>query len=145
MDSMKQPVSSGSDGNPRYAGVDERKRKRMISNKESARRSRIRKQQHVESLISQVAQLQNENKLIEVKINNVADVYIGLAIENNVMRAQLSELTDRLRSLNSVLQIAEEVVGYAVDIPEIPDALLEPWQLPCPMQTVAAPASMFQC
>jgi seryl-tRNA synthetase len=142
---MKQPASSGSDGNPRHAGVDERKRKRMISNKESARRSRIRKQQHVESLISQVTQLQNENKFIEEKINNVADVYIGLAIENNVMRAQLSELTDRLRSLNSVLQIAEEVVGYAVDIPEIPDALLEPWQLPCPMQTVAAPSSMFQC
>lgn len=122
-----------------------RKRKRMISNKESARRSRIRKQQHVESLIRQVTQLQNENKFIEEKINNIADVYIGLAIENNVMRAQLSELTDRLRSLNSVLQIAEEVVGYAVDIPEIPDALLEPWQLPCPMQTVAAPSSMFQC
>jgi seryl-tRNA synthetase len=142
---MKQPASSGSDGNPRHAGVDERKRKRMISNKESARRSRIRKQQHVESLIRQVTQLQNENKFIEEKINNVADVYIGLAIENNVMRAQLSELTDRLRSLNSVLQIAEEVVGYAVDIPEIPDALLEPWQLPCPMQTVAAPSSMFQC
>lgn len=142
---MKQPASSGSDGNPRHAGVDERKRKRMISNKESARRSRIRKQQHVESLIRQVTQLQNENKFIEEKINNIADVYIGLAIENNVMRAQLSELTDRLRSLNSVLQIAEEVVGYAVDIPEIPDALLEPWQLPCPMQTVAAPSSMFQC
>lgn len=105
----------------------------------------MRKQQHVEGLISQVTQLQNENRLIEEKTNSVANVYIGIASQNNVLRAQLAELTDRLRALNTVLQIAEEVVGYAVDIPEIPDALLEPWQLPCPMQTVAAPASMFQC
>ncbi|KAE9464143.1 hypothetical protein C3L33_03973, partial [Rhododendron williamsianum] len=145
MDSVKQMASSGSDGNPQYAGVDDRKRKRMKSNRESARRSRMRKQQHVEGLISQVTQLQNENRLIEEKTNSIANVYIGIASQNNVMRAQLAELTDRLRALNTVLQIAEEVVGYAVDIPEIPEALLEPWQLPCPMQTVAAPASMFRC
>ncbi|XP_052180329.1 bZIP transcription factor 53 [Diospyros lotus] len=144
MASMKQPPSSGSEGDPRYAGVDERKRKRMISNRESARRSRMRKQQQMEGLIGQLNQLQNENKLIEEKISGVANTYIGLASENNVLRAQLAELADRLRSLNSVLQIAEEVGGFAIDIPEIPNALLEPWQLPCPMQPVGASAGMFE-
>lgn len=141
MDSTK--ASSGSDRDPRYAGVlDERKRKRMISNRDSARRSRMKKQQHVDGLTTQMTQLQSENNLIADQINAVANMYVGLESENNVLRAQLAELTDRLRSLNSVLQIAEEVSGLAMDIPEIPDALLEPWQLPCPMQTSA---SMFQC
>lgn len=138
---MKQPASLGSDGDAtRYAGVDDRKRKRMISNRESARRSRAKKQHLVEALTSQVAQLQNENKVIEEKINGVADMYVGMASQNNVLRAQLSELADRLRSLNTVLQIAEEVSGFEMDIPEIPEMLLEPWQLPCPAST-----SMFQC
>ncbi|KAL6978307.1 hypothetical protein U1Q18_019976 [Sarracenia purpurea var. burkii] len=145
MASMKQTSNSGSDGDPRYAGMDERKRKRMISNRESAKRSRMRKQQHLQTLISQVTQLQNENSLIEEKINGATNMYVVLASQNNVLRAQLAELTDRLCSLNSVLQIAEEVSGLAMDIPEIPDTLLEPWQFPCPIQPVSAPASMFQC
>ncbi|GFY98663.1 hypothetical protein Acr_13g0000640 [Actinidia rufa] len=107
MASTKQAVSAGSDGNPCYAGVDERKRKRMISNRESARRSRMRKQQHVEGLTGQVTQLENEKKFMEDKINSVSSMYIGLVSQNNVLRAQLAELTDRLISLNSVLQIAE--------------------------------------
>ncbi|XAR58377.1 hypothetical protein NMG60_11013759 [Bertholletia excelsa] len=142
---MASAASSGSDCDPRYVGLDERKRKRMISNRESARRSRMRKQQHLDDLIGQVTQLQNDNKLVEDKINGVADMYIGIASQNNVLRAQLAELTDRLRSLNSVLQIAAEVSGLAMDIPEIPEALLEPWQLPCPVQPVAAHENMFQC
>ncbi|GMP87484.1 hypothetical protein CsSME_00039835 [Camellia sinensis var. sinensis] len=145
MASTKQPVSPGSDEDLRYAGVDERKRKRMISNRESARRSRMKKQQHLDGLISQVTQLQNGNKLIEQKVNKVDNMYIKLVSQNNVLRAQLVELTDRLCSLNSVLRVAEEVSGFAIDIPEIPDTLLEPWQLPCSVQTVAASANMFQC
>ena len=105
----------------------------------------MRKQQHVEGLTGQVTQLENEKKIMEDKINSVSSMYIGLVSQNNVLRAQLAELTDRLISLNSVLQIAEEVSGLAMDIPEIPEMMLEPWQLPCPMQPVAASASMFQC
>ncbi|CAK9152905.1 unnamed protein product [Ilex paraguariensis] len=134
MASTQQQASSGS---------DERKRKRMISNRESAKRSRVRKQQRLDELISQVSQLQNENNLITQNINNATQMYLGAASDNNVLRAQLSELTDRLRSLNSVLQIAEEVSGLALDIPELPDTLLEPWQLPCPIQPITASSDMF--
>lgn len=105
----------------------------------------MKKQQHLGGLISQVTQLQNGNKLIEQKVNKVDNMYIKLVSQNNVLRAQLVELTDRLCSLNLVLRVAEEVSGFAIDIPEIPDTLLEPWQLPCPVQTVAASANMFQC
>uniref|UniRef100_A0A5B6ZFZ2 Putative common plant regulatory factor 6 n=1 Tax=Davidia involucrata TaxID=16924 RepID=A0A5B6ZFZ2_DAVIN len=144
MASVQQQTSSGSDGDPRNAMVDKRKRKRMLSNRESARRSRMKKQQHLDDLINQASQLQNENNLISQRIDVATQMYIGVASDNNVLRAQLTELTERLHAMNSVLHIAEEVSGIAMDIPELPDTLLEPWQLPCPVQPITASANMFQ-
>ncbi|EYU46806.1 hypothetical protein ABFS83_04G007400 [Erythranthe nasuta] len=137
MSSKQQPTSPGSD-------MDERKRKRKLSNRESARRSRMRKQQHLDEMIAQETQIQEENKKLRQMIDSASQLYINFASDNNVLRAQVTELTDRLRSLNSVLQIASEVSGLAFDIPDIPDTLLEPWQLPCPIQPIAASADMFQ-
>lgn len=139
-----QPLSSGSGEDPKYANMDDKKRKRMISNRESARRSRLRKQQHQDELIVQVTKLQSENAEINQKINAASQMYVAVESDNNVLRAQLMELTDRLRSLNSVLQIVEEVSGLAMDIPEIPDTLMEPWQLPCPVQPIMANSDVFQ-
>lgn len=102
----------------------------------------MRKQQQLDELISQVTQLKTENAIIAQKIDASSQVYIAVESENNVLRAQIMELTDRLRSLNSVLQIVEEVSGLAMDIPEIPENLLEPWQLPCPVQQIP---NAFQC
>lgn len=105
----------------------------------------MKKQQHVDELFSQVSQLQNQNKLIMQKINEATDMFVAVASDNNILRAQLSELTDRLCSLNSVLHIVEEVSGLAMDIPELPDTLMEPWQLPCPIQPITTSANMFHC
>lgn len=135
--SKNQPTSPGSD-------VDERKRKRKLSNRESARRSRVRKQQHLDELIGQEQKLVDENKKLREMIDGASQLYLNFASDNNVLRAQLAELTDRLRSLNSVLQIASEVSGLAFDIPDIPETLLEPWQLPCPVQPISASADLFQ-
>ncbi|XP_070043851.1 bZIP transcription factor 53 [Nicotiana tomentosiformis] len=143
MASIQQPASSGSDGQ-RYAMNDDRKRKRMESNRESARRSRMRKQQHLEELMSQMTQLQNQNVLWREKIDAVGRNYLTLDAENNVLRAQMAELTERLDSLNSLARFWADANGLAVDIPEIPDTLLEPWQLPCPIQPITASANMFQ-
>ncbi|KAL1832998.1 hypothetical protein ACET3Z_002649 [Daucus carota] len=143
MASGQNQVSSGSDGDLRYAAFDEKKRKRMISNRESARRSRMKKQQHVDKLIAEMSELQSQNKVVMQKINEVTDKFVGVSSENNVLRAQLSELTDRLYSLNSVLHMVEEVSGLAMDIPQLPDTLMEPWQLPCPAQPITTSANMF--
>lgn len=124
--------------------MDEKKRKRMISNRESARRSRMRKQQHQDELLTQATKLKSENAEIAKKINAASQMYVAVESDNNVLRAQMMELTDRLRSLNSVLQIVEDVSGFAMDIPEIPDALMEPWQLPCPSLPIMATSDVFQ-
>lgn len=137
---------SGSDVGHTNVGIDERKRKRMESNRLSAQRSRMKKQKQVEDLIGQVTQLQNANVELVERINVTTQSYVDVESRNNVLRAQVMELTDRLRSLNSVLQIVEEVSGLAIDIPEIPEPLMEqPWQVPIPIQPILANADMFQC
>ncbi|XWS31819.1 hypothetical protein CRYUN_Cryun23aG0109000 [Craigia yunnanensis] len=144
MASVQRPASS-SDSDPRYANIDERKRKRMLSNRESARRSRMRKQKQLEDLVNEVSALQKDNSQLSERINVTTQRYIEMESANNVLRAQAMELTERLQSLNSVLHIVEEVSGYAVDIPEILDPQLKPWQLPCLIQPIMASADMFEC
>lgn len=99
----------------------------------------------MDELIGQQSTLEEENKKLMKMIDDASQLYINFASENNVLRAQVMELTDRLRSLNSVIEIASEVSGLALDIQDIPDALLEPWQLPCAIQPIPANANVFHC
>ncbi|KAI9182417.1 hypothetical protein LWI28_025171 [Acer negundo] len=141
MSSIQKQASSSSDGCP---NIDDRKRKRMISNRESARRSRMRKQKQMEGLVNETSQLESGNAMLKQNIDAARQRYIEMESANNVLRAQTMELTERLRSLNSVLQIWGEVSGLNVEIPEVPDPLMKPWQLPCPVQPIMASADMFQ-
>lgn len=83
--------------------VDERKRKRMQSNRESARRSRMRKQKHLDDLMCQVTQLKKENSNILSNINVTTQQYANVEAENSVLRAQMMELSQRLQSLDEIL------------------------------------------
>ncbi|KFK35422.1 hypothetical protein AALP_AA5G282300 [Arabis alpina] len=135
-------LSPESDNDPRYASVtDERKRKRMISNRESARRSRMRKQKQLGDLINEVTVLKNDIGKINEQVDVATRRFMEMESKNDVMRAQALELTDRLRSLNSVIEMVEEISGQDLDKPEIPQ---NPWQIPCPLQQPIL-ASMFDC
>lgn len=83
--------------------MDTRKRKRMISNRESARRSRIRKQKHIDDLITLVNQLRDDNNQILTEANVTTQLYLNIEAENSILRAQISELTHRLHSLNDII------------------------------------------
>ncbi|XP_043722786.1 bZIP transcription factor 53-like [Telopea speciosissima] len=138
--SSAQPLSSsGSEGDPQYAGIDDRKRKRMLSNRESARRSRQKKQQHLDELITQVSQLQKQNSEIAQSTEAILQHYNQIESENQVLRARMTELNDRLGSLNSFLGFMEDTGDlFMINSPEITDPLLKPWQLPCPSQPIMA-------
>ncbi|XP_073009854.1 bZIP transcription factor 53-like [Typha latifolia] len=144
MSSVATHQSSGSEEDPQLV-MDQRKKKRMLSNRESARRSRMRKQQRLDELVNQVAYLTNENNQTMMQINVLTQQYAKLDSDNTILRTQLIELTERLRSINSVLRFVEEFSGMEMDILDIPDPLLKPWQLPCPAQPIMASAKMFQC
>ncbi|GAA0160675.1 basic leucine zipper transcription factor [Lithospermum erythrorhizon] len=75
--------------------INERKQRRIISNRESARRSRMRKQRHLDELWSQVVQLRNENRQLINKLNHICEVYNDVLQEN----AQLKEETYGLRQM----------------------------------------------
>ncbi|XP_061350124.1 bZIP transcription factor 53-like [Gastrolobium bilobum] len=127
MASIQRLSSSGSEGGDPQ--IDERKRKRMLSNRESARRSRMRKQKQMEDLADDVSRLQGENKKLVESIKTNEEAFIEIEAANSILRAQTMELADRLRFLNSILEIAEEVSGFSVEIPAIPDPLLKPWHI----------------
>ncbi|VVA99457.1 unnamed protein product [Arabis nemorensis] len=101
--------SDGGNNNPSESTtvvvVDERKRKRMLSNRESARRSRMRKQKHVDDLTAQINQLSNDNRQILTSLTVTSQLYMKIQAENSVLTAQMSELTTRLESLNEIVDL----------------------------------------
>ncbi|KAI4339896.1 hypothetical protein MLD38_024781 [Melastoma candidum] len=102
-----QPYS-GSEANTQNSNssgdlIDQRKRKRMESNRESAQRSRMRKQKHVDDLTAQILHLTRENVQILTGINAAAQHLVTVEAENSVLRAQVTELGQRLQSLDEIL------------------------------------------
>lgn len=148
-----QIQNSGSEGDLQVL-MDQRKRKRMQSNRESARRSRMRKQQHLDELSGQASQLKNENEQILTKTNITTQHYMNLESENLVLRAQIDELSQRLDSLNEILNYmnmrnnnnnfnsvdmfeCETVFGTGGS-----ESFMNPWYLN--QQPIMASAEMFQ-
>lgn len=133
---QQRSMSSGSEGGDPQ--IDERKRKRMLSNRESARRSRMRKQKQLEDLTDEVGRLQGANKKLAEDIKTKEEACVETEAANNILKAQTMELADRLRFLNSIIEIADEVGGLSVEIPEMLDPLLRPWQISHPTQPITA-------
>ncbi|KAL8556122.1 hypothetical protein ACS0TY_003793 [Phlomoides rotata] len=104
-------ISSNSSGLQNSGSEEDlRKRKRMISNRESARRSRLRKQNHLDGLTAQVAQLRKHNHQILTGLKATTQDYINVESENVILRAQAAELSHRLHSLLEILGFLND--GY---------------------------------
>ncbi|KAL1215729.1 bZIP transcription factor 11 [Cardamine amara subsp. amara] len=96
-------TSSGSEENL----MEQRKRKRMLSNRESARRSRMKKQKLLDDLTAQVNKLKKENNEIVTSVSITTQHYLTVEAENSVLRAQLDELNHRLQSLNDIIDFLD--------------------------------------
>ncbi|KAG6509656.1 bZIP transcription factor 44-like [Zingiber officinale] len=83
--------------------IDQKKRKRKISNRESAKRSRMRKQKHLDDLTAQVNQLRKDNSQISTYLSLTTQQYFAMETENSVLRTQMMELNNRLQSLYEIL------------------------------------------
>ncbi|RRT73905.1 hypothetical protein B296_00002402 [Ensete ventricosum] len=94
---------SQSEQKQEQALMKQRKQKRMVSNRESARRSRMRKQKHLEDLTAEVRQLRKENSQILTALSVTTQHYAGMEAQNAVLRAQTMELGATLQSLNQIL------------------------------------------
>ncbi|XP_054793311.1 basic leucine zipper 43-like [Prosopis cineraria] len=76
--------------------ANERRHRRMISNRESARRSRARKQKQLDELWSQVVWLRSENRQLLDKLNLVSDSHDRALQENVRLKQEASELRQML-------------------------------------------------
>uniref|UniRef100_A0A1J3D1U2 Ocs element-binding factor 1 n=1 Tax=Noccaea caerulescens TaxID=107243 RepID=A0A1J3D1U2_NOCCA len=91
--------------------MEQRKRKRMLSNRESARRSRMKKQRLLDDLTAQVNQLKKENNEIVTSVSITTQHYLTVEAENSVLRAQLDELSHRLESLNDIIDFLDNTTN----------------------------------
>ncbi|KAJ8486242.1 hypothetical protein OPV22_018727 [Ensete ventricosum] len=96
--------SSGSDQDLQAVAVaEQKKRQRMKSNRESARRSRIRKQKHLDDLTAEANQLRQENSRLLTSLFLTTQHHVAVEAENSVLSTRMLELTDRLQSLDEIL------------------------------------------
>lgn len=96
--------SSGSEEDLQFL-MDQRKRKRKESNRESARRSRMRKQKHMDDLIAEAERLKKENNEILTRVNMATQQIVKVEAENCILSAQMCELNQRLHSLNDIINL----------------------------------------
>ncbi|XP_058183608.1 basic leucine zipper 43 [Rhododendron vialii] len=85
-------TSDEAEEHQRHTIVDERKQRRMISNRESARRSRMRKQKHLDELWSLVVRLRTENRHLIDKLNHVSECHDKVVQENVQLKEEASDL-----------------------------------------------------
>ncbi|KAK9930700.1 hypothetical protein M0R45_027729 [Rubus argutus] len=123
MSSVQRQASSGSDG----SAVDDKKRKKMLSNRESARRSRMKKQKHVEELTVEISRLQMSNNQIQQSIDCQ-----GQSLQRESIEQTIVEFSG----------VFDENFGNMAEMHH--DSLLNPWQLPYSTQPItASSADMF--
>ncbi|KAF5740076.1 putative Basic leucine-zipper 4 [Tripterygium wilfordii] len=101
---LPETPNSGSEvSNPSISSADEKKRKRKISNRESAQRSRLRKKRHVEDLTKQVNQLKIVNQDLKNRLGSTLDQCNLLWRYNDQLRSESVALLARLLDLYQFL------------------------------------------
>lgn len=101
--------NSGSDEeNPKKVNViDDRKRRRMISNRESARRSRMRKQKHLENLRNQVTRHKTGNRELMNRLRFISHHAQVMQQENERLRSESVMLKQKLWDIHQVLLVRQ--------------------------------------
>ncbi|KAE8722159.1 hypothetical protein F3Y22_tig00014370pilonHSYRG00127 [Hibiscus syriacus] len=97
MATVQKPASS--------LDFDEKKRKKMESNRESARKSREKKKKQMDDLTNEVSALQEEKNDLIKKVILYTERFMNSESANNALRAQATEYTNRIKSLKTTLQL----------------------------------------
>ncbi|KAI3958867.1 hypothetical protein MKX01_023543 [Papaver californicum] len=101
--SDNEPNQPGSNDSNNFVAVDERKKRRMISNRESARRSRMRKERHLQDLRNQLNRMKIENRDLANRLAFINHSNQVLCRDNDRLRYESSFLRRRLSDIRRIL------------------------------------------
>ncbi|XP_004141411.1 basic leucine zipper 4 [Cucumis sativus] len=100
---LEDPARSNSGSQDSFQAIslidEERRRKRMISNRESARRSRLRKKRHLENLAIQTDRLKMKNQELKRQLNLVVNRCYMVRRQNEGLWSEFVALHARLSDL----------------------------------------------
>ncbi|KAK7252753.1 hypothetical protein RIF29_36940 [Crotalaria pallida] len=103
-DHIHTKEKSGSDDSNRIGSImEERKRRRMISNRESARRSRMRKQRHLENLRNQLNLFRVENRELNTRLQFLLHHCDRVRTENEWLRSERTMLCQKLSNISQFM------------------------------------------
>ncbi|KAH6783175.1 hypothetical protein C2S52_008134 [Perilla frutescens var. hirtella] len=104
--------------------ADTKRMRRMLSNRESARRSRRRKQAHMTERETQVSQLRGENASLLKRLTDINQKYNESAVDNRVLKADVETLrakvkmaeesVKRVTGLNSLFHAMSEITTTGI-------------------------------
>lgn len=97
---------------------DAKRFRRMLSNRESARRSRRRKQAHLSELETQVSQLRVENSTLIKSLNDVNLKYNEAAVDNRILKADVETLRAKVKMAEDAVK---RVTGMSPMFPTMSD------------------------
>lgn len=103
IDQPESPSSGSQDSNRAVYSSDERKRRRMESNRQSARRSRWRKKRHLENLNREASRFMIENRQLKNRLSMTMHQNRVVSLENERLRSECVALMARLSDLCWIL------------------------------------------